>query len=202
MYSIFNNKYCFFFKGYKRRDTNKIIPINYKERKRKDENRSLTISVIGIIISCLGLILTVLFAIPSPNIYPLDNEAKVYNGTIEVYMDSYPLITTYYTLDGSDPKNGSVYEAPLTISETTTISAKNKFLFGGWSVLSQRTYRFENIPITYSGELDLLISDKLPSADELLEYALTIIIILAIIWCIIRNGLRKIRDRIRNFFDF
>lgn len=141
--------------------------------------------------------------VPTPTIYPLNSEAKIYEGELKITIDTikFPFLNTYYSLDGTNPEDGYIYNGMFTINESTTVVAKNKFLIW-WSEPSKSTYKFENIPITYSGELDLLISNKLPSANELLEYAITIIIILAIIWNIIRNGLRNIRDRIRNFFDF
>lgn len=112
-----------------------------------------------------------------------------------------PFIDTYYTVDGSDPKGGYVYEKPFTITSSTTVYAKNKFL-GRWSEPAKSVYRFESIPITYSGELDLLISDKLPSARELLDYAIYGIIFALIIWAIIRRAWQNICDRIKRFLGF
>ena len=103
----------------------------------------MILSVLGVIFSIFGMIYTLLNAVPAPTIYPLDNEARVYNETAKVYMNSYPFLTTYYTLDGSDPEFGYIYKDEFTITKTTTVSAKNKFLIF-WSGLSQNTFRFDN----------------------------------------------------------
>lgn len=140
-------KYKKEYKGTK--ENRNIIGIN--NRKRKKENNLLFISFSGIVISVIGSLFTLFTSVPIPEIYPLDNEARIYNGIAEVTIDAVnlPFFHTYYTLDGNDPKNGKIYENTLTISKTTTVSAKNKFFFW-WSGLSQRTYRFENVPIAYS----------------------------------------------------
>lgn len=190
----------FLFKNYKKRESKKIIPFDYKEQKRKNENRSLIITFLGIAISVLGVILTLLYAIPTPTIYPLDNEAKVYDGVMEVYIDSYPLLTTYYTLDGNDPKDGVVYEDAFTITKTTTVSARNKFLFGGWSGISQRTYKFESIPISYSYSN---VNDRIwISADQFLSFLFISFSLIIIIWKGLKSFFKNIKNRLRDFFDY
>lgn len=91
------------------------------------------------------MIWTLLNAVPAPTIYPLDNEARVYSGTANVIIStiSFPFFHTYYTLDGSDPEFGYIYEDVFTITKTTTVSAKTKFLIF-WSDLEQNTFRFES----------------------------------------------------------
>lgn len=127
------------FKTYKK--NKKIASID--SYKRKNENRLMLMSLIGLIFSVFVMVYSLFNAIPSPTIYPLDNEAKVYDGVAEVYIDSYPLLKTYYTLDGSNPEFGNVYDGTFIVSKTTTVSAKNKFLVF-WSGLSQNTFRFES----------------------------------------------------------
>lgn len=89
---------------------------------------------------------TLFKAIPIPTIYPLDNEAKVYSGTANATISTIklPFFHTYYSLDGSDPEDGYIYENSIPITKTTTVCAKTKFLIF-WSNLSQSTFRFENI---------------------------------------------------------
>ena len=113
-------------KNYKWKKEKKITSIDYK---RKNENRSLLISVLGSIFSAIVMIYTLLNSVPVPTIYPLDNEAKVYNETVKISISSNPLLKTYYSLDGSDPKDGYIYEDDFIITEITTISVKNKFCF-------------------------------------------------------------------------
>ena len=113
-------------KNYKWKKEKKITSIDYK---RKKENRSLLISVLGSIFSAIVMIYTLLNSVPVPTIYPLDNEAKVYNETVKISISSNPLLKTYYSLDGSDPKDGYIYEDDFIITEITTISVKNKFCF-------------------------------------------------------------------------
>ena len=73
------------FKIYKKKkEDKKIIPIDYKDQKRKNENRLMILSVLGIIFSIFVMMWTLLNAVPAPIIYPLNNEAKVYNETAKV----------------------------------------------------------------------------------------------------------------------
>lgn len=146
---------------------------------------------------------TICFDVPAPTVCPLNSEAKIYEGELKITIDTikFPFLKTYYSLDGTNPEEGYIYKEPFTISETTTIVAKNKFLWE-WSEPDRRTYRFETIPITYSGELDLLISDKLPSVNDLLDYAIYGIISITIIWALIRRAWRNFCNRVKNFFDY
>ena len=127
--------------------------------KRKKENILTLISVLGLIFSPFFTLLTLITAVPSPTIYPLNNDARVYTGTADVYFDTSPLLTTYYSLDGSDPKDGYIYTGKFTITETTTVVARNRFLYIFWSKPEDNTYRFEsvqNTPVTYvNGNIDL-----------------------------------------------
>lgn len=139
--------------AWERKKNNKIHPI-----KRKKENILTLISVLGLIISPFFTLLTLLTAVPSPTIYPLNNNARVYIGTADVDIETSPLFTTYYSLDGSDPKDGFIYTGKFTITETTTVVARNRFLVF-WSKPEDNTYRFEsvqNTAVTYvNGNIDL-----------------------------------------------
>ncbi len=167
----------------------------------KKENKVFT-TLAAVVTVILAFMTNANIDVPAPIIYPLDNDARVYNGKVEVEIEYIKFLFshTYYSLDGSDPKTGNIYEGPLVVTESTTVAARNRFLLW-WSELSKSTYRFENMQITYSSELDLLISDKLPPPDELLKYVIYIIIIFAIVRSIIRNAFRSTCDRIKNFFN-
>lgn len=130
-------------KTYKRKKRNRKI-ININEHTRKNDNRLMLISVIGGLFSVLATMYTLLNSVPSPTIYPLNNDARVYNGTAEVIIESYPIFSIYYSLDGSDPKDGKIYKDSFTLTETTTVVAKNRFLHFFWSEPSKSTYRFES----------------------------------------------------------
>lgn len=126
--------------------------------KRKKDNILTLISVLGLMLTPFFTLLTLLTAVPSPTIYPLNNNARVYTGTADVYIDTYPLLTTYYSLDGSDPKDGYIYTGKFTITETTTVVARNRFLYIFWSKPEDNTYRFEseqNTAVPYAnGNID------------------------------------------------
>lgn len=144
---------CIFYvlKTYVRAKKNKTL----NEHERKKENRSMLFSVMGVIFSVIIALYTLFTSVPSPTIYPLNNEARVYDGTANVYFDTSPLLTTYYSLDGSDPKDGYKYTGEFTITETTTVVAKNRFLYIFWSKPEHNTYKFESVQntiVTYVDE--------------------------------------------------
>lgn len=119
------------------------------------KNRSMLLSVGCAIFSIIGTLFTLFTSIPAPTIYPLDNEARIYNETAKVDIESYPIFTVYYSLDGSDPKDGNIYTGSFTITETTTVVARNRFLYFFWSEPYPNTFRFENAQattITYVNE--------------------------------------------------
>ena len=64
--------------------------------------------------------------VPEPNIYPLDNETRTLRSEEEISIISDDGYTVYYSLDGSDPKDGFKYEEPFTINETLTVCARAK----------------------------------------------------------------------------
>lgn len=123
----------------------------YQKKKNKNDytvkkdNLLMILSVIGVIFSVWLEINTLLNSVPSPTIYPLNTEAIVYNGTAKVDIESYPIFTIYYSLDGSDPKSGNIYTDSFTVTETTTVVARNRFLHFFWSEPSKSTFRFESV---------------------------------------------------------
>lgn len=162
------------FKTYKRKRDYKRK--NLEDYNRANDNRSMFMSAIGVIFSVIVMLYTLLNAIPKPIIYPLNNESKIYSESAQVIIDTHPLIKTYYSLDGSDPKYGYVYDGAFTVTKTTTVSAKNKFLFGGWSELSQSTFRFEN---TQNITVNSTNSEN-TSIQDIFTYALIFLIFCAI----------------------
>ena len=132
-------------------------------------------------------------SVPSPTIYPLDNDAKIYSGSVKITMDSYPFIKTYYSLDGSDPKDGYIYEGAITITKTTTVSAINKFQFGGWSKIEQSTFRFENMQITYSGYANALIEEGHRAIDGFVELLFKIFLVVVVLVALFRSLINRIK---------
>lgn len=81
--------------------------------------------------------------VPVPSIYPLDNETTEYDEKVEVTIESYFFIDTYYTLDGSNPIDGERYNGKITLTESTTVSAKNHFLWW-WSEVGKSSYKIKD----------------------------------------------------------
>ncbi len=121
----------------------------------KRENKFFS-SLATIISAILTFIAALNVNVPSPTIYPLDNETHTYSDNIEIKIDSNGF-DVYYSLDGSDPQNGEKYENPIIITYSTTVAAKSKFWFW-WSELSKSPYKFENLAngvnISHSNNLD------------------------------------------------
>lgn len=130
-------------KTYKTKKRNREITSEDDERKR--ENRLMIMTVISLIFTAFTSFYALFNSVPPPTIYPLNNEARVYDGSADVIIESYPIFSIYYSLDGSDPKNGKIYKDSFTITETTTVVAKNRFLHFFWSKEDKNTYRFENM---------------------------------------------------------
>lgn len=107
-------------------------------------------SILSIIISVCSLIVTLLASfqikIPSPIILPLDNEIQIYENNVEISIDSVEKdCNIYYSLDGSDPKNDGIkYNESFSISDSTTICARNKFIVW-WSDISKGSYKFKEL---------------------------------------------------------
>lgn len=91
----------------------------------------------------LTLIMGLNVNVPSPEIYPLDNETRTYFDNAEIYIKSGGF-DIYYSLDGSDPQDGEKYEYPIIITSSSTVSARSKFWFW-WSNISKSPFRFENL---------------------------------------------------------
>ena len=109
---------------------------------RAKENKN---NILASICSALLALLTAFnVKVPTPTIYPLDNELRKYYDNAEVIIETDALFDIYYSLDGSDPKNGYKYDNSFMISDTTTVSAKSKFLIW-WSDVSKSTYIFDNV---------------------------------------------------------
>lgn len=164
---------------YQRKRNSKIINLANYDGTRKKDNRSMLFSVFCLIFSIFSMLWTLLDAIPVPTIYPLDNEAKLYDGPAEVYIDSYPLLTTYYTIDGSNPEYGDTYKNTFTVTKTTTVSAKNRFLVF-WSELSQNTFRFENAQNITVNHAVNNPNDNMTSED-IFTYCIIIIMLLIVL---------------------
>lgn len=115
----------------------------------KTNDKSNKYNIIATICATIITIITALaIEAPAPIIYPLDNETRVYKDEAEVTISSSDLFETYYSSDGSEPKEGDRYEAPFTITASATISARNKF-FIWWSDIGKNSFKFEddnNVP--------------------------------------------------------
>ena len=189
---------CIFFavKAYKRKTkTQKVVDFNSRRNRdtsnRKKDNYSLFLSLCSAIFSILVMLFTLFNAVPAPTIYPLDNEAKVYNETTEAIISTigFPLFKTYYSLDGSAPEDGYVYESPITITKTTTVSAKTKFLIF-WSGLSKNTFRFGSAQNIIVNNVDNNADDS-ATIKDIFTYVIITIFLLIILVLAIRGELNK-----------
>ena len=111
-----------------------------KNRKKDVANKWIIIASTSSAI--IGFISIFNINVPCPTIYPLDNESKLYSDDVEITIDSWDFFKTYYSLNGDDPKFSKLYENNFIISDSTTVCARNKFLFW-WSDISQRCYNFK-----------------------------------------------------------
>ena len=178
------------FKTYKRKKKNKKI-IYIDEYKRKNENRLMLLSVLGVIFSIFGMIYTLLNSVPVPIIYPLDNEARVYNDTAKVMISkiNFPFFHTYYSLDGRDPEDGYIYEDDFTITKTTTVCAKTKFLIF-WSEPYKSTFRFESVQnITVNNVNNN--TDEHTTVKDFFTYVILTLFLLIVLVLTIRGELDK-----------
>lgn len=108
--------------------------------------------------------------VPMPDILPLNNETETYieNVDVTINSDKFYFLETYYTLNGDDPKFGSIYEDTITLTESATVCARCKFLWK-WSEIKQRPYiitendKTQNTPSTDEGDTktnDVSLPDK------------------------------------------
>lgn len=163
------------------------------------EDKSNRLNVLAAIGS---LVLTIYFGInikpPVPVILPLDNDTRIYSDSAEITIESGGF-DIYYSLDGSDPKNGRKYENPIIITNSTTVSARSKFLWR-WSEPNKSAYRFESIPITISNNT---VNDKLwISADELVNFLFIGFWVIIIVFGILKNFIKNVKNGIKNFLGF
>lgn len=115
-------------------------------REKIKKKNAIFSAMAAVFCTFINVIASMNVEIPPPTIYPLDNETNTYAEEIEICIvsDEYNLFETYYSLDGTEPKDGNKYDDVVTIGESTTVSARNKYLWM-WSDLARSAYRFEKI---------------------------------------------------------
>lgn len=79
--------------------------------------------------------------IPSPQIYPLNNELPISRNE-SIQIQSKDGLDIYYTLDGRDPKYGELYTHEIKLETSATIAARAKFLLW-WSDIQKSNYLVE-----------------------------------------------------------
>lgn len=107
--------------------------------------------------------------IPSPQIYPLNNEIPLSRYEY-INIKSYDGLKIYFTLDGSDPKYGELYTDEIKIESSTTIAARTKFIFW-WSDIQKSNYMVEESSLSNEeagvhNNPDETISNSLESCSE------------------------------------
>ncbi len=113
------------------------------EREMKKQNHNRVISLVAALCTYVaGGVACFNINIPKPVIYPLNSQTTVYSDTAEITIGADAFLTTYYTLDGTDPEYGDQYDNAIIISESTTVCSRNRFLFW-WSELEKSAYLFE-----------------------------------------------------------
>ena len=113
-------------------------------------------SIAGIIIAIISLCVVLNIDVPSPIIFPLNNDTEVYDNDLTITITSVPFVKIYYSLDGSDPKGENVYSEPIEINSTTTLSSRGHFLFW-WSEVNKSAFTFFN---TQSSAIDNNMVEK------------------------------------------
>lgn len=111
---------------------------------KNDTKKTKKLEVFLFIISTfMSIIIYQNITIPPPTIYPLDSETQTYNKFVLVTIESNEqgFLKPYYSLDGSEPKNGEKYNSPIKIEKSTTVCARNKFLWW-WSKIEKTPYKF------------------------------------------------------------
>ena len=108
-------------------------------------------AIAGLASAIVSFILLFNIDISKPIIEPLDNEIKTYETDVNVTISSEVpnYFTIYYSIDGTDPKYGNLYKDTIALSESTTVCARNKFLWM-WSDIAKTSYIIKK---------DVLISD-------------------------------------------
>lgn len=108
--------------------------------------------------------------IPQPIIYPLNSDTQTYRERVGIDLrpdDGGNVIKIYYSLDGTDPKDGDKYESTITIANSTTICARSKFLWR-WSKIVKESYRFEKINYDDYGQLSIEAGGEYDTQEETL----------------------------------
>lgn len=130
-----------------------LLFIGFTRKKRKYENMGVFLSAL------VAFIVIWVIEIPSPIIYPLNNETEIYNNNLDVTISSVPFVSIYYSLDGNDPKKGQLYAEPIKINNSTTVSARSRFLFF-WSDIMKSAYNFDSPDIAVNA------ADKAEETEE------------------------------------
>ena len=156
-----------------------------KAKENEDNKNSLLASICTAFVTFFTLFK---ITIPKPDIYPLDNEVRKYYEFAEVIIGSDLFFKIYYSLDGSDPKNGNIYTDRFTITETTTVVAKNRFLHFFWSNQSQNTFRFESVQNITANSVNNSIDDH-TTVKEFFMYLIAALIALTVLVRAIRGEL-------------
>jgi len=72
----------------------------------------------------------------------------IYNSAKTVALTASNNANIYYTIDGSDPVNGTLYKNPITINKYTTLKYAAVDPTGNWSQKYIQTYTFDTTPPT------------------------------------------------------
>lgn len=108
----------------------------------------------------VALIMIFNLKIPIPEIYKVKNTINDYTEEMQVEINyDKRFFDVYYSLDNTNPEQGNKYETPFSISENTTVYAKNKFLLW-WSDLSDNSFGFEKMTIENKTESSSTSNDK------------------------------------------
>lgn len=144
-----------------------LLFIGFRSKKHKYE------SIGGILSALAALIVTSLIEIPLPTIYPLNNDTEIYNNNLDITISSVPFVRIYYSLDGSDPKKGQLYSKPFEITNSTTVSARSRFLYI-WSDISKSAYNFDQTVLSLNelnkveeSDADETVNNEVESQDIL-----------------------------------
>lgn len=164
-----------------------LLIIAIKQLVVGDTHKNALFSAIGTLFSILfSLVSYMNIDVPKPNIFPLNNDTQTYTGnlTIEITSDDNTL-DIYYSIDGTDPKYGELYENSIIISESATVAARTKFLWW-WSDISKSSYRFGNIQNITDNNVDNNLNDQ-TTIEDFLIYLIFFLILCAIVIPMIRR---------------
>lgn len=77
--------------------------------------------------------------VPEPEILPFQENIKT---NTEISLNSIDKLKIYYTLDGSDPKNGTLYDAPFVLENSCIVAARTKYGLK-WSKIVNHEFTIE-----------------------------------------------------------